>query len=110
MLFAKPWIKLSKLDTKKLKASKKHMLTTYTISFITAFVMAFVIALLINLTLVTELTEGLIMGSIVWLGFVATTMLSHVLFQNMPWGLFLINSGYQLASILVMSSILTLWI
>lgn len=74
LLFAKPWMKYSKLDEKKLKPAQKEMPKTYGISFIASLITA------------------------------------SVLFQNMPWGLFLINSGYQLASLLAMSAILTLWI
>ncbi len=109
-MFAKPWMKYSKIDAKKLKRSQKHMGRTYGISFIATLIMAYALALCINAVLVTTIGEGLLLGSVLWLGFVATTMVTGVLFQDVPWKLFLINSGYQLASILVMSIILSLWI
>lgn len=110
LLFAKPWMKFSNLDEKKLKAAQKHMTKTYGMSFVAALITAYVLATLLNTMLVASLAEGLILGVLVWLGFVATTMVTGVFFQEMPWGLFFINSGYQLASIAVMSIILTLWI
>lgn len=109
LLFAKPWMKYMDLDAKKLKASQKQMNKSYGISFIATIVTAYVIALLLNATLVIGISEGMMLGAVVWLGFVATTILTSVLFAKMPWGLFLINSGHQLASILVMSAILTAW-
>lgn len=109
LLFAKPWMKYTKIDAKKLKSSQKHMGKTYGLSFIGMMITAYVIALLLNATLVIGIAEGLILGAMVWLGFVATTLLTGVLFAEVPWNLFLINSGYQLASILVMSTILTAW-
>lgn len=110
MLFAKPWMKLSKLDEKKMKAAQKDMPKTYGISFIAALITAYVIAVLLNSMLISSISEGLMLGGFVWVGFIATTMVTGVLFQGMSWGLFFINSGYQLASILAMSAILTLWI
>lgn len=107
LMFAKPWMKHMKLDAKKLKESQKKMGKTYGMSFITTVVTAGVLALLLNTSLVITMTEGLMLGGVVWLGFVATTMFTGVLFSEMPVGLFLINSGYQLASILVMSAVLT---
>jgi len=109
-LFGKPWMKLNKLDSKKLKAAQKDMPKTYGLSFLAALATAYVIALMINLTLVINVSEGLLIGAVLWLGFVAATMFTGVLFREMSWGLFLINSGYQLASILAMSAILTAWI
>jgi len=110
LLFAKPWMKLSGLDEKSMNAAKKNMPITYTASFLTSLVMAYTIAVLINSMLIATLAEGLILGGLVWLGFVATTMVTGVLFQRVVWKLFFINSMYQLVSVLVMSTILTLWI
>jgi len=109
LLFAKPWMKYAKLDAKKLKMSQKQMGKTYGMSFIATIITACALALILNATLVIGVSEGLMLGCIVWLGFVATTIFTSVLFSEMPWGLFLINSGYQLASILAMSAILTVW-
>lgn len=86
------------------------MSRTYGFSFVSTLLTAYVIALCINAMLITNIEEGVLLGSILWIGFVATTMANGVLFQHMVWELFLINGGYQLASILVMSIILTLWI
>lgn len=110
LLFAKPWMKLSGLDEKSMNAAKKNMPMTYTASFFMSLVMAYVTAILINSLLVSTLQEGLMLALLVWLGFVATTMVTGVLFQRVPWKLFFINSGYQLVSMLVVSAILTIWI
>ncbi len=110
ILFGKPWMKLMKLDAKKMKAAQKDMPKTYGLSFLATLITSYVIALLLSLTLVIDVKEGLILGGVLWLGFVSTTMFTQVLFGKMPVPLFLINSGYQLASVLVMSAILAVWI
>lgn len=110
LLFAKPWMKYSKLDAKKLKAAQGKMGKTYGLSFVAALITAFVLSQLSSYMLLTTLAEGATLGVWAWLGFVATTMFTGVLFQEMPWGLFLINSGYQLVSIVAMSIIVTIMI
>ena len=110
LLFGKPWMKLSGLDEKRMNAAKKNMPITYAASFLMSLITAYTTAILISSLLVSTLQEGLILGSIMWLGFILTTMGTGVLFQRVPWKLFFINSGYQLVSMLIMSTILTLWI
>lgn len=107
VLFGKPWMKYAKIDEKKLKKTKNSLPKTYGISFLATLVTAYALAILLNATLVMDVGEGLMVSGVIWLGFVTTTMLTSVLFAEMPWGLFLINSGYQLVSLLVMGAILT---
>jgi len=58
---------------------------------------------------VQSLEIGLLVGSHVWLGFVATVQLTSALFTKQSMKLFAINTGYQLVCYLVMSAILTAW-
>lgn len=110
LMFQKPWMKYSKFDPKKLRNTQKEQQKNYGISFISTIITSYVIALLLNAVLVVHLGEGLTLGLLLWGGLVAPAMLMDVLFQRMPWKLFWINSGYQLASILVSSAILTVWV
>lgn len=50
--------------------------------------------------------EGAVTGFWIWLGFMATVMLSEVFFEKRPFALFTINAGYQLVNLLVMGAIL----
>ncbi len=43
-----------------------------------------------------------------WIGFVATTMLSTVLWEQKSFKLYLINAGYSLVSFIAMATILLL--
>ncbi len=58
---------------------------------------------------VHNLEYGLLIGSYVWLGFVATVQLTGALFMKQSMKLLAINTGYQLVCYLVMSAILTVW-
>lgn len=55
---------------------------------------------------ITTVSDGMYLGFCLWLGFVATTQISHVVWCHRPWQLFAINTGYKLVSFLVMSGII----
>ena len=48
-------------------------------------------------------------GFWLWLGFVVTTNLETVLFENRPLGLYLISNGYHLVGMLGMGALLAVW-
>ena len=112
MLFANPWMKLMGYDPND-KASAERMRKSagpaYLGSLIASVVSAFVLALFLHEMHVQSLEIGLLVGSHVWLGFVATVQLTGALFTKQSMKLFAINTGYQLVCYLVMSAILTIW-
>ena len=109
LLFGKTWMKLTGMTEKTMAQTKSKMGVTYGISFVASLVMAYVLAHFIDLVSATTVAEGIQVGILAWLGFVATTMITTVLFDNKPWKLYAINCGYQLASVLVMATILVNW-
>lgn len=52
---------------------------------------------------------GLMGGFFSWLGFVAPVTLSTKLYEKKPWGLWLLDNGFWLVSLLVMGLILSAW-
>jgi hypothetical protein len=109
VLFGKEWMALMKIKKDDIEKNKKGMTKTYVLSMIAAFIMAFVLKQFIDLFYVVNFYDAIQLGFWIWLGFVATTMIASVLYEKKPWSLFIINSGYQLASILLMSVILSYW-
>lgn len=108
-LFAKPWIKLNGFG-KDGMAMKNGMAKTYTIMFISSLVTAWVLAHVVVFGGSITLKDGLLMGLMVWIGFVATSMLNGFLFGKKPFALYLIDSGYWLVTLMAMGVILTLWV
>ena len=112
MLFAKPWMREMGYDPND-KASAEKMRKSagpaYLGSLIASLVSAFVLALFLHEMHVQSLEIGLLVGSHVWLGFVATVQLTGALFTKQSMKLFAINTGYQLVCYLFMSAILTVW-
>ena len=111
MLFGKQWMALSGLSSEKMDAMKaKGMTTGYAIGFVGSLVMAYVLAHFVQIAGATDISGALQLGFWVWLGFVATVMLGAVLWEGKSWNLYFLNAGYHLVSLLIMSSILTLWV
>ena len=94
-------------------AVKQSMMKSYAILALTTFIMAFVLAH--ALSFASEITEAEgVLASVttaiwVWLGFMVAPTISSVLWENRPWKYWFITSGYYLASLILMSVILTVW-
>jgi hypothetical protein len=112
ILFAKPWMRemgYDPDDKAKVQQMQKSAGLAYFGSFLAGLVSAFVLALFLHQFQVQSLQVGLLVGSHVWLGFVATVQLTGVLFMKQSLKLFAINTGYQLVCYLVMGAILAVW-
>ena len=112
ILFAKPWMRemgYDPNDKAKVQEMQKSAGPAYLGSFIAGLVSAFILALFLHEMNAQSLGFGLLVGSHVWLGFVATVQLTGVLFMKQSMKLFAINTGYQLICYLVMGAILSVW-
>ena len=105
VLFGNYWMQLSKIKDVDAKEGQKAM----GLMVIPAVIMAFVLAILLNTFNVTEVDQALEMGFLLWLGFVATTNVTNVLFERKPYQSYILHVAYELVSILVMAIILTSW-
>jgi hypothetical protein len=112
ILFAKPWMKLMGLTAEHMKQAQKEMGKMYFLSFVvtlvTAYVLLHVMTLSENYFHYSKVQTGLTTAFWVWLGFVAPVQLTDVLFGGKKWKLFVINTGYQLASLLAMGVVMGL--
>jgi hypothetical protein len=110
-LLGKPWMKEMGMTDKDMKeAQKKMMGPMYLLSFVGSLVMAFVLAhstvFAGSYMKVSGASAGLQAGFWSWLGFVAPVQMTDVLFGGKSWKLYQINTGYQLASLLLMGLVL----
>ncbi len=112
-LYGKEWNKLVGFTAEKMEKAKKSMNRNYIIMFITSLVTAWILFHFIwyaapgSLTLLIALKIAVY----AWLGFIATTALTKHLFtpDTKPVKLLFIESGYQLASLLLMGVIFFLF-
>jgi hypothetical protein len=72
-------------------------------------VMAFVLALIVNLTNVTNVIGGIVIGVLACLGFMATLEIGELIWEKIPFKLFLIRVGNQLVGLGSAGAILAIW-
>jgi len=83
--------------------------TQLAIGVVVALVNAWVLALLsLNLG-GSQVTDGIMLGVLVWLGFMATLSAAQVAFQRRPWSAWLITSAHDVIVQAVMGAIVTVW-
>lgn len=103
--FGNIWVKLNGWSTKELEAMRKKGMTQ---SMILAVISNIVMALVFIkfLTPFSTIAQAHFIALFIWLGFVATTQISTFLWEHKPFSLFLINTGYSLVNLLLVSTVL----
>ncbi len=79
------------------------------IAFALSLVLVYVLAHFVQYTKATTAMAGIQTGFWLWLGFVVTTQLPTVIFEQRALGLFLINVSYQLVGCALAGAILAVW-
>jgi hypothetical protein len=110
VLFARQWMQAQGYTPERLQEMKKKGLTrAYVASALCYLVMAYVVALFAAYTNSTTLAQGLWLGFLAWLGFAAPIGLSANLFSEKPIAAWVIDAGYQLAYLVIMGALLSVW-
>ena len=109
VLFAKPWMRALGKSDADMEEMRKGAGAGYAGSMIGALIAAYILAHFVayaqGFTSDYSAWAGVIGGFWAWLGFVATTGLTSVLFEKRAWTLYFINIGYYLASFVAMGAL-----
>jgi multidrug transporter EmrE-like cation transporter len=111
-VFGSEWMKLSgiKADSpEKMAEMKKTEKPAMMWSLVLALVMAYVLATILSAVDVTSVQYGMKYGAWLWIGLVATSSLTNVLFSNANKKLWAITHVYWLVVLAVMGAILGGW-
>lgn len=110
-LFGNQWIKLSGFTKEKMKGSTMGKIygISFVVSLVTAFILTHALVFAGSFLGTKGVNLGLMTGFWNWLGFIMPVQLTGWLFERKPFNLFLINTGYQLASLVGMGIVLALW-
>jgi hypothetical protein len=109
-LFGKPWMAMMGITKESIAQGKKQdMAKSYGFMALGSLVMAYVFAhtfvFATNYTQTFGVAGGLTNAVWTWLGFIAPVTMGTVLWEGKPWKLWMLNSGYYLASLAVMGVI-----
>jgi len=107
MLFAKQWMEWNNISVEEMKKINPGPL--YAQSLVATLVAYFVLALLIRGLGATTAAEGMKTAFMMWLGFVTTVQFTANLFSYKKIQSYLLDTGYQLLTMLIAGVILALW-
>lgn len=101
-LFGKAWVKLSGKD---MNPAKQWI----PVGFIAHFAAIFGLAVIINLANATTVIEGIALGLLVAICFIGAILGGELVWEKIPFRLFLIRLGDQVLTLSLAGVILALW-
>lgn len=110
-LFGKMWMRLSGMGADMMKSPemKAKAQRGYMVSFLGSLVMAYVLAHFVIYFDVVNWSGAWQLSFWLWLGMIATTQLSPVLWNDKPFKLYLLDALHYLVGIYVMIGVLASW-
>jgi hypothetical protein len=73
------------------------------------FLLALVLAILVHLAQAGSVVEGMFIGILAWLGFVVTLEIDRLVWEKIPFNLFMVRSGNYLIGFALAGALLTVW-
>ena len=106
-LFGKRWMKLSGVTPQKMKG--KSPVQSMLMGFVASLVTAYVLATFVGYMMSDTFMLGAQLAFWLWLGLVAPVQLGSFLWEGKPFSLFVLNTAYNLVTLIVMTGILAVW-
>ena len=91
------------------EAFRARMVPAMVADIVASLILAWVLANVLKFTGASGLVPGMRVSFFLFLGFVATPLLSTTVYEGRPLALFAINASYWLVSMLVMGAIIGGW-
>jgi hypothetical protein len=104
LLFVHSWLKLSGVDKQVFDAGLRKALIG---DLFAAAAVALVLNQVIRWSGATGIASGLFVALVVWMGFVASVLITQVTYEHRPFAFFAISAGYRLVTLEVMAVILS---
>ena len=110
LLFAEPWLRLIGKTMETLREEGHGTVLPMVVAVIGAFVTSYVLALAINASSDSPgLVDGIVVGAVLWAGLVGVQNLMGFLFSGRPIRLWILDSGNQLVTFVLMGLVIGLW-
>jgi hypothetical protein len=101
-LFGNAWVELTGKD---LRPARQWLVA----GIIGHQVIALALAVIVRLADATTVAGGIAVAALVWLGFVATLEVGELIWEKIPFRLFLIRIGNHLVALGIAGAILAVW-
>ena len=108
-LFGRVWYRLKRYTPEQAAAMREQLRPAYVLTVFAYATMAMVVAVLVAVLGLASASEGVVLGFLLWIGFVFTTGLIANMFSERRFRSFVIDTTYQLACLLIMGGIIGAW-
>lgn len=105
-VFGSLWMRLTNLSPEQVEKGKQRMPLMALASFLASMLIAYIMAFMLPLLVIPDAIGAVEFAIWTWLGFVATTMLGRVLWEQKSFKLYLIDAFYWLAAFIIIGEIL----
>jgi hypothetical protein len=105
-LFVRPWLKMSGVNKQLFDAGLPKALLG---DLLSAIAMSVALNQVMRWSGAIGLGSGLLVSVVVWVGFVASVLLTQVTYERRPFAFFAISAGYRFATLMAMGVILSIW-
>jgi hypothetical protein len=106
ILFVGSWLRMSGVNKQVFDAGLRKALVG---DLFSAAATALVLNQVLHWSGATGLGSGLLVAFVIWVGFVAGTLLTQMTYEHRPVAFFAISAGYRLITLEVMGVILSTW-
>lgn len=109
-LFGARWMaSVGITDEMKRQTKKDAMRKTWAMGFCNSLVLSYTLNLFINTLGAFSWTQGAIVGAVIGVGFITTTLFSAVIWEGKKLETFYINAGYYILAPAIVSAIFAVW-
>lgn len=108
-LFGKQWKRLMGFTDESMRGMAMMPARAMSFGLASSLVMAYVLAHFADAWVALDFSGAFQLAFWIWLGFVATTQLSGVLWEGKSWKLFCLNTTASLVSMVAMAWVLVSW-
>lgn len=105
--FAKQWAKHTGVNIMKIPENEATRILLFVA--LSSLVQALILGVVINTIAATTVTEGLVAGGALWVGFTSATTVGVTLYARKSWKFLWLNSSYFLLVMSLNSVILAVW-
>jgi hypothetical protein len=109
VLFAGAWVRAHGYTEEQIARMRAGAAKSYAMSFVCFLVMAVAMAALVARVQPVGVLGGLKLGALVGVGFAAMVSLTANLYSDKPLAAWAVDAGYQVAYLVLMGVVLTLW-
>ncbi|MBM3939360.1 MAG: DUF1761 domain-containing protein [SAR202 cluster bacterium] len=108
-VFAGPWMAAIGMNREQIRARSRENRYAYAVTAVAAFVGMVAVAVFVGAAGADSLVEGVIVGAVAGVGFVATSTAAHYVFAFRPMKLYLMDAGYHVVLFAIGGAIVGAW-